>query len=171
MTQRPRVELVDGILDRIDGLEVAGHRGVHDGADEGSGVDRPDGRVGLDAFVELLDQIDRIVVARQDDIASGQEIESAGTLARVVIGFGRDPDVEVQTVQGDVWASRRPLECLARRWLEAHLPPDDVCRCAIELPLDVDPQQLADGQPATQGRTELKGCVGAFGVEQPDGDR
>ena len=118
VAQRLRVEHVDVVLDRVDRGEVARHRRAKQRGDERARVEQPERGVRLDAVVHVVEELDRLAMAGDDDVAPADDVEPRRRIRLAIVRFDRDPDVEVRPVDAEVRDVARVLERIDGRRME-----------------------------------------------------
>ncbi len=102
VAQRLRVEHVDVVLDRVDRCEIARHRRAEQRGGEGARVEQTEGGIGFDAVVHVVEELDRLAMAGDDDVAPADDVEPRRRIRLAIVRFDPDADVQVGAVDAQV---------------------------------------------------------------------
>ena len=163
--QRPRIEVVDLVLDRIDAFEIGRDDDVEKRAQERGGRESADGRVGLDPIVEPPEELRRAFMGGDDEVAGDQDVDPAD-VARGVARLAEDPQVEVTAVDGDVWSRTQLAQRTDRRLTQLQSVVEGGDDLLFERSRGVDPQQLLVPETPLEGVVEVKPLVRPVAVEE-----
>ena len=166
--ERPGVDLVELVLESIDGLVIARDDPLQDRRDELRRVELPDRCVGGDPLVHLLDEGEGLGMHRDHDVRAAEDVEPADLLRPCGVRFGGHAQVEVLAMQLDM----RPVRPLSQGPLGLGVEPEALDHglemLCLEVALDVDPQELPARHPGLHRLPEGQILVRPVGIEQPD---
>jgi hypothetical protein len=118
VTERPCVEPIDIVLDRVGRVEIAGDGRVQDRGNERGRVEVSERRIDLDPIIEIVEEPDWAPMLGDHHVPSCDHVEPRRLDSLRVVRFGRDPEMKVASAQRDVRAIARHMERAQRPRVE-----------------------------------------------------